>query len=387
MFDNDMKDWKENNLLLKSALLCNGIKENSFSQTLFGIFNPFFVKRTGNVGIHFKLGNHVVNASMHIADRFVSSGRDEAGSPFELRLTGQSKEHWGLYAYEELISLIELLPVPAWYHKNTSTGIPMGKVFLLEGGRNLMAALGMRCCYFKDNKQCRFCGYSGSNQPLLPSDFSETVCAAFEEDNSCTVTLTNGNSYESDRGALNYLPVINQIKCGIKNSPLGGNYDDIPIQIECAPPERTSLFNPLIDAGVNSFSINYECFDKQARQEVIPAKNEIPQAQYTDIWEYVLKKLGSGRVSSAVLFGIESPENTLKGAIWLINLGVRPNIIPFKPVYGSVFWKKPLPNYREYYEVCREVSDFLDKSGLVGSKNLGCSTCGGCNVEGDFYLP
>jgi hypothetical protein len=246
-----------------------------------------------------------------------------------------------------------------------------------------MGSLGDTCCFFQKGEQCRFCGYFGSKKTFNISDFSEVACEAFNENNNITITLTNGNTSSPDRGCFCYIPIVSQINDSItRNFP--GN--KVPVQVECAPPEDARCLHDLFKAGVDSFSINYECFDHEVRNKVIPGKGKIPTSQYENAWRYVIDNLGNGQVSSAILFGLDTYQNTLDGLLWLINLGVRPNVIPFKPVIGAIFQFKKRPCYIEYYEICKELSTALKESSLDQIVNLGCSSCGGCNIEGDFCL-
>lgn len=370
----DFDRLKEDSVLLKSAILCYGLKENLYSEELRDKFNPFFVRRTGNVGIHFEITSGlVVNAGFfsHIADEDVPS----------IELKKIERDCWGIYVNGVFLKVVSLIDTPSWYMKKTFSAVPMGEVFLLEGYRNLMGSLGDPCCFFRKSEQCKFCGYLGGKNGLTTQDFSEVVCEAFFENSDITVTLTNGNSYSADRGCHKYIPYVNQIVSDIsKKFP----NRTVPIQIECSPPENFEYLYDLIKAGVSSFSINYECFSSDVRKSVMPGKGSIPVLQYEMAWKYVISKLGRGRVSSAILFGLDSYQDMLDGLLWLADLGVRPNVIPFRPMKGAAFQFRKGPDYIEYYNVCKRLSKILKDACLDTIGNLGCSSCGGCNIEGDF---
>jgi len=364
----------ENPILLKAALLCYGLKKNEDSSELFSLFNPYNTKRTGNVGIHLKIDNHVVNTILYDSDR----KNNITPSPFELKkCVEQNSISWVLFENGKVIRAIELIEPPKWYNKKTSNNHFMGEIFLSEGDSNLMGSIGGSCQYFKTSQQCHFCGYQSSGLQYSPKDLSEVVNEAYKFNKNITVTITSGNTFTEDRGIVNYFPYIEAIR-DLNVS--------IPLQIECSPPKMMSYLDQAIDKGVNSFSINFELFADEMRKEIIPAKNTISTENYIQAWRHIQAKLGCGRVSSAIIFGIESSENTLMGARWLISQGVRPNVIPFKPILGAKLQNKNVPNYHKYYEICAEIAAEIRKSKLDISQRLGCSSCGGCNLEGDYEI-
>lgn len=370
--------WHNNFALLKSAVLCNGLKYNSFSDELARLFNPFDVKRTGNVGVHFRIGKLIVNASLSCCID-TEENMYTVNSPFELK---KINNIWTLFCNEKEITAVDLIEPPSWYVKKTSNDICMGEIFLSEGESNLMGALNNKCEYFLSNQQCRFCAFDGNKKLLNPEDYAETIFTAYKENNSCTVTITAGNNYKDDRGLRNYIPYIQAIKSRFENNKI--DFKRLPLQLECSPPKNLKDLKNIIDMGVKSFSINIELFNNSSRKNIIPAKNRIPLAEYQQSWEYIINKNGKGSVSSAILFGIEPKESTLEGAKWLISQGVRPNVIPFKPMQGSLMSGYPVVDYIEYYETCLKIAHELHKSNIPMNKRLGCTTCGACNLEGDF---
>jgi hypothetical protein len=362
---------KKNPLLLKAALLCHGLKNNKDSLDLYSFFNPHNTKRTGNVGIHFKINGYVVNAILYDI-----KSKSSIDSPYQLKkLSYKGSTGWFLFENERSVSLVELINPPSWYNKKTSNNKFMGQVFLSEGDNNLMGSLGISCCYFKTSKQCQFCAYQGGKNKYSPSDFSEAVKEAYKFNNDITITITSGNTFDEDRGIKNYYPYIEAIR-DISSS--------IPIQLECSPPKKMLYLDQAIDRGVDSFSINYELWDDQIRKKVLPAKSEIPKETYVQAWKHIQSRLGDGRISSAIIFGIESPQSSLIGAKWLISNRVRPNVIPFKPMLGAKLQDRNPPDYQSYYKFCDEVAREIKKNSLDISQRLGCSSCGGCNLEGDF---
>lgn len=366
-----MNEEKDNIILLKAALLCQGLKKNEHSLELYSFFNPHNTKRTGNIGLHFKIEEHFVNAILYDPGR-----NNKVTSPYEIKkLFERDKVIWVLFKNGKAIKRVELIKPPQWYNNQTSNNHFMSKIFLSEGDNNLMGSLGGVCQYFNTSEQCHFCGYHNSKVKFSPGDFSEVVHEAYKMNKNITVTITGGNTFEEDRGIANYFPYLDAIK-DLNIS--------IPLQIECSPPKKMDYLDQAIDKGVKSFSINFELFDEQIRKKILPAKSKISKEEYIKTWRHIQTKLGPSKISSAIIFGIEPPESTLVGAKWLISLGVRPNVIPFRPIIGSKMQDKNIPNYKKYYEICNVIASEIRKNNLEISQRLGCSSCGGCNLEGDF---
>ncbi|MDR2781655.1 MAG: hypothetical protein LBB21_04365 [Holosporaceae bacterium] len=124
----DLDRLREDSLLLKSAVLCCGLKQNAYSKELLDAFNPSSVKRTGNVGIHFRIDSLIVNAG------FSQPSIEDELSPIELKKVG--KNCWGIYINDVFVKVVSLIDVPKWYSKRTSLSVSMGEIFLFEGENN-----------------------------------------------------------------------------------------------------------------------------------------------------------------------------------------------------------------------------------------------------------
>jgi L-amino acid N-acyltransferase YncA len=369
---------------LKSALLCHGLRANEFSDDLARWFNPWSAKRTGHVGIHVRLGKTVLNLPM---DRLYQNNSIYTNrSPFELRPVsgmGLKDATWAVCDRGGALAAVELIPPPSWYRVATTRGIPMPELLLCEGEANLMGAIPGSCCYDSADLTCRFCAFAGSETPdATPLDYAETVVAALAEDSRITVTLTGGNSRSPDRGLRRYLPYVQAIIKMVEDKLPG--CPPPPIQLECAPPEDVSYLRTAIQAGVGSFSVNLEIFDDTRRRAVCPGKSEIPKHDYERAWDFLVGQLGRFRVGSALIFGLEPEYSTVRGALWMLRQGIRPNLIPFKPMPGSAFEEMPPPDFVGYHEVCSVVAPEMLEASLDLSTRLGCTSCGACTLEEDL---
>ncbi len=363
--------------LIKSQVLCYGLRSNKFSIELAKRYDPSGFKRTGLVGIHFRSGKRIVNGIM---DRVYTTGNIFTNkSPLEL---AKVNNKWYLKKSKKIISEIELLSPPRWYSKKTKNGISMTDVFLKEGLNNLMGAIHSRCCYKSTNLQCKFCGFDTMvSKKAMPSDFADVVEIAMKEDPDVTITITCGNTETEDRGIDKLIPYVTEIKNRVLD--VFGR-DNFPLQLECAPPKKTRSLETLISLGVNSFSINIEAFNEERRKHVCPGKSKIPMDDYINAWQYINDTLGKYRAGSALIFGIESVDDTTGGANFMLDNGILPNVIPLKPMPGSAFESLNPPDAIEYYSAIQKIWKNRRISALGAVSNLGCTTCKACTLEQDF---
>jgi len=379
---------REKLLRLKAALLCYGLKANEFSEELARIFDPSMEKRTGLVGVQLKLGDYVVNAAM---DKFYENTYIYTNkSEYELRkvmLDGQP--YWVLFRSADNhrgvnrvpITTVELIEQPSWYTRKTKYGRPMTEIFLSEGEANLMGCAFHYCAFFEEGKQCKFCALDQRRgNDKRPSEFAEVAVAAYSEDPNITMTINSGTLYSPDRGLKRLTKYVEAIMGALKKEC---DISYIPLQIECAPPDDIRYLQNIIEAGANSFSINLEIFDEKIRKEVCPGKSQIPFETYERSWSYVVEKLGDYRAASVLIFGLEPIESTIEGAEYLLERGVLPNIVPFRPLPGSVYENRKPVNHEKLFEVYLEIAKLIKKHGVDTNMRLGCSTCKGCSMELD----
>jgi len=97
-------------------------------------------------------------------------------------------------------------------------------------------------------------------------------------------------------------------------------------------PLRGLLDLTRLDAlGVNEFSINLEVFDEDVARQVMRHKQRQGRQYYLDFLEHAAAELGSGRVRSMLMVGIEPAERTLEGVRAIVERGCVPVLSLFKP--------------------------------------------------------
>ena len=78
--------------------------------------------------------------------------------------------------------------------------------------------------------------------------------------------------------------------------------------------------------------MNIEIADENLRKFICPGKSEISLDRYFSAMEKAVSLLGIGNVSSVLLAGIQPVEDIIRLGKELIEIGVIPTIMPFKPL-------------------------------------------------------
>lgn len=110
----------------------------------------------------------------------------------------------------------------------------------------------------------------------------------------------------------------------------------------------------------------------------------MPISAYEAAWDEAVRVFGRNRVSTYLLVGLgEDPAELVSGAARLIERGVYPFIVPFRPMKGSPAERDGVPG--PVAEVVREVTErvgvLLRQAGMAGAdQRAGCAACGGCSA-------
>ncbi len=353
----------------KIELLCWGVKSGRMTEHIFVEQNPYDHKRTGNVGIQLLIGESQLAANIPIGDRFTSA------SPYSLN------EELKLFKNNRYVCDCVVVPPPSWYSEVLSDGTPIGKIFLQEGVSTLITAIYNGCDYFMTNQSCKFCAinlYGGKKYGVFrksAQQIKEAFTLIKNDINGFTIDLTGGVTLTEDKGALMYIDVVKAIKEVV----------NIPICAEIAPPDDNKYLTELFEAGVDSFLINLEIWDDKLRQLFLPGKSLISKKRYFDVYEHAIKLVGSSKVSSVLIAGLESQYSTIEGATELINWGVIPTIMPFRPNDGSFLENFRVASPEDVYFISNHVAQRLIDKGLSPQIHPGCISCTACSSEADFF--
>jgi len=349
---------------IRKELLCYGI--NVDKETL---------KRLHALNDSFGVAKHVHVAQLKLPDgSYVNAPvledycllsmyciREEAGRVYLIRD--------GIEQFEVTIACI-----PQWAFKKLSDGT-LASTVLSVHGHNTLALVRHNECYYKTNgKGCKYCSSDSytldyDTQMVLPKQVAETVKLALAENETYSLALSGGALAAPDRGALYFSKIA---KAVLELSP------QIGISVEIVPPESNDFIDMLIDAGVKTIIMNLEFYSDEAREKYCPGKFEIDKTRYYASLEYAASKLGFGRVSSVLIAGLESVESTIEGAKKLIDIGVIPTVMPFRPYDNSDMCDEPMSNPDDLVAIENEVNNYINEKKKAFKRPYGCLSCNAC---------
>lgn len=117
----------------------------------------------------------------------------------------------------------------------------------------------------------------------------------------------------------------------------------------------------------------------------MPGKATVSVERYRDAWREAVRVFGRNQVSTYLLVGLgEDAEQMISGAADLIEMGVYPFVVPFRPQPGSLAVDvdgAAAPDAAVVEKVSREVALLLRAAGMTGAdQRAGCAACGACGV-------
>ncbi len=240
---------------------------------------------------------------------------------------------------------------PSWYARRTSSGTPMRRIGVLQG-TYLGIYISNSCLYWYSDPSmhCRFCTTGanvGVNEVALKGleDVVEVARTAREESG---VTFVHFNSGYSKRCHEEAAPFVKAVK-----DRVGGL-----IGLQLMPSRDLSVYDRLIDLGVDHFSFCYEFQNPEYFARYLPGKEAtLGQQAFFDALEYTARKLGKGAVSGEIIAGVEPIEDTLRAIDYITGVGAFPTVCIFRPVIGSDMERHPSPRYDDMRIVFQHVYD------------------------------
>lgn len=353
----------DNLLRTKAGILCQGIKLNQTSLDIYALQHPTNHRRTGNIGLQLKLGKNTDISAV-------------CGEPFSERSPFQlEKFSTGLYLVKNNLTVMacDIIPAPNWYTHKTTDGTTMADILLQEGTDTLITAVWNDCVYFADDNQCGFCTLADDPgrkwKRLIP--FLETVDSALSENPDYYLHLTGGNTKRPDHGLLTYEKYVKEVK---------KRYPSTPVSLETSPPENMEFLERLIDAGTDGFSINIEVWNEEKRKQICPGKSQIARDSYFEAWQKGVEALGAFRISSVIVVGLDTKESIKEAIATMVNMGVKPALVPFKPFAKSILNDLSPPNPDDFLELSLFSQELLEKHGADPTKFVGCEHCMACTM-------
>jgi radical SAM protein (TIGR04043 family) len=278
---------------------------------------------------------------------------------------------------------LTLTPVlrPRFYDLTTADGTPYEQIARLHGADVLATTVVQTCIRYAEADRCRFCAIEESLRSgatvaaKTPAQLAEVAEAAVRLDGVKQMVMTTGTTTGADRGARN---LERSVRAVLEAVP------GLPIQVQCEPPGDLAWIRRLRDAGATAIGIHVEALDDDVRRRWMPGKSTIPMAEYEAAWDEAVRAFGPNRVSTYLLVGLgEDPDELIGGAGKLIERGVYPFVVPFRPMRSTLAARDGVsaPGAELLRYVTERVAAKLRAAGMSGEdQKAGCAACGACSV-------
>jgi len=248
-------------------------------------------------------------------------------------------------------------------------------------GRDVLASTVLQRCHMKElGKGCRFCGIELSLKARETIEMksaemlAEVARAARKYGDATHVTLTTGK-FRDDREEIR---VMSEVASKIRES------SKMPVHVQITPPENLELLEEL---ECDTVGIHVESFDPEVLRKFAPGKFEM-RGRMMKALERASEIFGESQVSTFILLGLgEDAERTLEGCRNVLQLGVIPYPVPFRPIAGTEMESYPPPSPEYTEKMFTRIAELMKDYGLNPRRNLaGCVRCGGCSAIEEYLL-
>jgi radical SAM protein (TIGR04043 family) len=272
---------------------------------------------------------------------------------------------------------------PRFYDLTTTDGVPYEHIARLHGADVLATTVVQTCIRYAESDRCRFCTIEESLRSgatvaaKTPAQLAEVAEAAVRLDGVRQMVMTTGTTTGPDRGARH---LVRSVRAVLEAVP------GLPVQVQCEPPGDLGWIRELHEAGATAIGIHVESLDDAVRRRWMPGKSTVPLAEYRAAWDEAVRVFGPNRVSTYLLVGLgEDPDELIAGAGELVDRGVYPFVVPFRPMSGTLAARDgvPAPDAELLRYVTEGVAARLRAAGMSGAdQRAGCAACGACSVLG-----
>lgn len=287
----------------------------------------------------------------------------------------------GRLLFEGTDAGVDVEPVvrPRFYDLTTADGVSYEQLARLHGSGVLATTVVQTCIRYAEADRCRFCAIeaslaAGSTTAVkTPAQLAEVAEAAVRLDGVTQMVMTTGTSAGRDRGARHLARCVRAVKAAVPG---------LPVQVQCEPPGDLATIRELHDAGATAIGIHVESLDDAVRRQWMPGKATVPLSAYRAAWAEAVRVFGRNRVSTYLLVGLgEDPDALVAGAAELVELGVYPFVVPFRPLAGTLAEHDPAPSPALLEDVTARVGAVLRAAGMRGAdQEAGCAACGACSA-------
>ncbi|WP_433061909.1 MSMEG_0568 family radical SAM protein [Dactylosporangium sp. CS-033363] len=276
---------------------------------------------------------------------------------------------------------LDVVHRPRFYDLVTADGVRYEQIARLHGRDVLATTVVQTCIRYAEAQRCRFCTIEESLRAgattavKTPAQLAEVAEAAVRLDGIRQMVMTTGTTAGPDRGARNLVKAVRAVLEAVPG---------LPIQVQIEPPRDLAAIDELRAAGAVSIGIHAESLDDEVRLRWMPGKGAVPMAEYEAAWDRAVAVFGRNQVSTYLLIGLgEEPDELVAGCARLIERGVYPFVVPFRPMLGTLARRDGVPGPAPSLvrEVTARVAELLRAAGMLGAdQKAGCAACGACGV-------
>jgi radical SAM protein (TIGR04043 family) len=276
---------------------------------------------------------------------------------------------------------LTLLARPRFYGLATAEGVPYEQIARLHGADVLATTVVQTCIRYAEDQRCRFCTIEESLRAgatlavKTPAQLAEVAQAAVALDGIRQMVMTTGTTAGADRGARYLARCVRAVLQAVPG---------LPIQVQVEPPKDLTVLTELRQAGASAIGIHAESLDDEVRRRWMPGKGSVPMSEYEAAWDEAVRVFGRNRVSTYLLVGLgEDPDELVAGAKGLIERGVYPFAVPFRPMVGTLARRDGIgaPPAELVYDVTARIAALLRDAGMIGTdQRAGCAACGACGA-------
>src|ERR1700722_7085579 len=279
---------------------------------------------------------------------------------------------------------VEAVARPSFYDLSTADGVSYEKIARLHSANVLATTVVQTCSRYGVDTRCRFCAIEASLAAgaavavKTPALLAGGARPAVELDGVIQMVMTTGTSTGRDRGAAHLARCVRAVREAVPG---------LPIQVQLEPPGDLASLQELYHAGARSIGIHVESLDDAARRRWMPGKGAVPMSEYRAAWAEAVRVFGWNQVSTYILIGLgEDPDELVAGCEELIDMGVYPFVVPYRPLAGTLARdvdQVPAPPHSVVYNITQRVATALSRAGMLGADQAaGCAACGACSALG-----
>lgn len=367
----------------KIDILCHGLRGDASGllDYYYRRQNPHDTKRTGNAGLQVKIDSKINNVGILALN--VAVYKDFCkNSPYVFYK--DERNQLNIIDERDGTVLPAVCPEthPLWYDQvlyNKDPQKVIGDLILLEGESTAITSITKGCLYFNKSAPCKFCAIGSENvsQDEIEKRRIELLSAletVARDRNITNFHLTGGNTFKSDRGALDFIPYVRAI---LKSRP------DAAIAVEISPPEtkcQEEVFRQLKLEGVHSITMNMEFWDDTSRFELMPLKGTIPKEEYLAAYKTALRIFGKNKVTCGFIIGLEDLQTSKSGIDAITREHVIAEVYPFKPNTGSILQNHSICSTDDIIEISLYANMRMKENGISPQLCSGCVKCGACGL-------